>query len=143
MRPERPKKIDTQAAQQPRPGLNGAFAGLALSGLPEDARPSADLAPGTATGARSESQSPGPGWKPGRVVLRRETAQRGGKVVVVVDDFATHLPLSFIERLAKQLRSACGCGGTCRGRAIELQGDHPAKIRALLEAEGFTVAGVR
>jgi translation initiation factor 1 len=74
---------------------------------------------------------------------RRPPPHRGGKVVVVVDDFATHLPMSVIEKLAKKLRAACGCGGTCRGRAIELQGDQPAKVRELLEAEGFKVAGVR
>ena len=79
----------------------------------------------------------------GRVVLRRETAHRGGKTVIVLDDFATHLPLSVIEKMAKKLRQACGCGGTVRERSIEIQGDQPAKIRALLEAEGFQVAGVR
>ncbi len=82
-------------------------------------------------------------WKLGRVVLRREKAHRGGKTVVVIDDFATHLPLSVIEGLAKRLRAVCGCGGTVRGRAIEIQGDQAGKIRTLLEAEGFVVAGVR
>jgi translation initiation factor 1 len=78
----------------------------------------------------------------GRVVLRRETAHRGGKTVIVVHDFATHLPVSVIEALAKKLRAACGCGGAVKGRTIELQGDQPGRIRALLEAEGFQVAGV-
>jgi len=79
----------------------------------------------------------------GRVVLRKETAHRGGKTVIVVDDFATHLPPSVIESVAKKLRAACGCGGTVRGRAVEIQGDQPARIRAILEAEGFQVAGIR
>lgn len=80
--------------------------------------------------------------KPGRVVLRKETAHRGGKSVIVVDDFAAHLSLDFIEELAKKLRKSCGCGGAVKGRSIELQGDQPKKIRALLEAEGFRVAGI-
>ena len=63
--------------------------------------------------------------------------------MIVVDDFATHLPASFIENVARTLRAVCGCGGTVRGRAVEIQGDQPAKIRAALEAEGFQVAGVK
>jgi translation initiation factor 1 len=60
-----------------------------------------------------------------------------------VQDFATHLPATVIEKIAKKLRAACGCGGTVKDRRIEIQGDQVAKIRSLLEAEGFQVAGVR
>lgn len=84
-----------------------------------------------------------PVWKMGRVLLRRETAHRGGKTVVVVYDFATHLPVSIIEKVAKKLRAACSTGGTVRDRTIEIQGDQVAKVRATLEAEGFAVGGVR
>jgi translation initiation factor 1 len=83
-----------------------------------------------------------PASKLGRVVLRRETAHCGGKSVIVVDDFATHISLSMIEELSKKLRKACGCGGSVKDRKIELQGDQAEKIRALLQAEGFRVAGV-
>jgi translation initiation factor 1 len=76
-------------------------------------------------------------------VLRRERAHRGGKTVIVIDDFATHLPISVIEKTAKKIRLACGCGGTVKDRAIEIQGDQPGKIRAILETEGFLVAGVK
>ena len=79
----------------------------------------------------------------GRVVLQRETAQRGGKTVIVIRDFATHLPRSVIETVARRLRSACGCGGTVKDKRIEIQGDQAARIRAVLEAEGFDVAGVK
>ena len=108
--------------------MNPAFAGLDPAGLP--------------AGPASPS-SPKQIWKMGRVVLRRETAHRGGKTVIVVHDFATHLPASVIETIAKKLRQGCGCGGTVRGRAIEIQGDQPSRIRAVLEAEGFEVAGVK
>lgn len=130
MRSQPKKRIETSAPQPPLGGLGDAFAGLNVPQLP----------PGAPAGA---AKSPEPLWKMGRVVLRRETAHRGGKTVIVVDDFATHLPPSVIEAIAKKLRAACGCGGTVKGRQIELQGDQPAKVRAILEAEGFQVAGVR
>jgi translation initiation factor 1 len=79
----------------------------------------------------------------GRVVLQRETAMRGGKTVIVVKDFASHLPQSVIDNVGKRLRAACGCGGTVKGKRIEMQGDLVPRIRALLEAEGFDVAGVK
>src|SRR5258708_18977372 len=79
----------------------------------------------------------------GRVLLRRETAHRGGKTVIVVYDFATHLPVSVIEKVEKKLRAACSTGGTVKDRIIEIQGDQVAKIRSTLEAEGFVVGRVR
>lgn len=130
MRPEPKKKI---ATNQPQAGLNQAFAKLEVSGLPKSETP-APAAPA--------KEGPGSIWKLGRVVLRKETAHRGGKTVIVVHDFATHLPVSVIETVAKKIRQQCGCGGAVKGRTIEIQGDQPARIRAVLEAEGFKVAGV-
>ncbi|MDB6155064.1 MAG: translation initiation factor Sui1 [Chthoniobacteraceae bacterium] len=128
MRPEPKKRLDTAASE--RPGLNSAFAGLDLPNLPAPEPPAVPL----------ETKQV---WKLGRVVLRKEKAHRGGKTVIVVDDFAQHLPESLIEKLAKKLRAACGCGGTIKERTIEIQGDQAGKIRELLEKEGFQVAGVR
>jgi translation initiation factor 1 len=99
--------------------------------------------PNLPTGPEKMANLSEPLWKLGRVVLRRERAHRGGKTVIVIDDFATHLPISVIEKTAKRIRLACGCGGTVKDRAIEIQGDQAGKIRSILEAEGFLVAGVR
>ena len=63
--------------------------------------------------------------------------------MIVIKDFASHLPQSVIETIGKRVRSACGCGGTVKEKRIEIQGDNAAKIRAVLEAEGFEVAGVK
>ncbi len=115
------------------PQLNNPFAGLHSDGLPPG--PAAPAPPAAAPAARLP--------KPGRVVLRRETAHRAGKVVIVIDDFAPHIGLAAIEELGRRLRHSCGCCGAVRQRAIELQGDQTAKIRAFLEAEGFQVAGVK
>jgi translation initiation factor 1 len=130
MRPEPKKRIETSAPQQPLSNLDSAFAGVDLPGLP-------------AGPAAPDRESPQTIWKMGRVILRRETAHRGGKTVIVIHDFATHLPDSVIETIAKKVRAACGCGGTVKGRTVEIQGDHPAKIRALLEKEGFQVGGIK
>jgi translation initiation factor 1 len=133
MRPEK-KKILTNPVQT---GLNAAFAGLNVSGLPAGPEP-------TSSEATAVPASPAPPKrKLGRVLLRRETAHRGGKTVIVVHDFATHLTAVAIESFAKKIRAACGCGGTVRDRQIEVQGDQAGKIRALLEEEGFQVGGER
>jgi translation initiation factor 1 len=126
----RPKKIGVPLSQDHQSGLNNPFAGLRLDGLP----PGAELP----DPVRPVTRKPGLG----RVVLRRETAHRGGKTVIVVYDFATSIPMSMIEELARKLRNACGCGGTTHQRTIELQGNQVTRIRALLEEEGFKVAGI-
>jgi translation initiation factor 1 len=108
--------------------LQSPFASLALDNLPDG--PAEPILPEA------------PPAKNGRVVLRREKSHRGGKTVIVVSDFATHFSSGDIERLAKKARQSCGCGGTVRGREIELQGDNPQLARAFFEKEGFRVAGV-
>lgn len=133
MRPDPKKRLDTTGAQSPLGGLDAAFSGLAIP----DNLPAAPPEPLPAVDAAK------PLWKMGRVVLRREKAHRGGKTVIVIDDFATHLPLSQIETVARKVRAACGCGGTVKDRRVEIQGDQPAKIRAVLETEGFQVAGIK
>ena len=114
----------------PQTGLNAAFAGLDLGGLPEG---SAEVAP-------SAPEKPS---KLGRVLLRKETAHRGGRVVIVVDDFSPSVTDDLIEDLARELRGVCGCGGTVKERRIEIQGDQAGKIRAHLLSKGFQVAGVK
>lgn len=121
-------RIDTNPVQS---GLNSAFADLSISGLPSGPERTAP-----------EAQAPEQPAKLGRVVLRKEKAHRGGKTVIVVHDFGSQISGDFIDALAKKLRNTCGTGGTVRERTIEIQGDQPQKIRTVLEAEGFKVAGV-
>ena len=68
--------------------------------------------------------------------VRRETGNRGGKTVTVVDGFAG-IGLPEKEQLAKKMRAACGCGGTVKDGAIEIQGDQREKIAAILSEAGF------
>ncbi len=131
MRSKSGKKIAVEGSQAPLGGMGKAFANLELP---------ADLPEGPRDTPMSKPKLPS--GRMGRVVLRREKARRGGKTVIVVDNFADYLTNEFIESIAKSLRSACGCGGTVRRRAIELQGNQPGKVRTYLESEGFTVGGV-
>lgn len=130
MRPEPRKRIPTNPAPS---GLNAAFANLNLDPRQLPAGPEPSKEPEAALRI----------WKMGRVLLRKETARRGGKTVIVVHDFATHLPASVIATIGKKIRQTCGCGGTIKERTIELQLDQPARIRAVLESEGFEVGGVK
>ncbi|MFP4157930.1 MAG: translation initiation factor [Opitutales bacterium] len=105
------------------------FEGLSADGLPEAApqKPVQKTAPGKVK----------KGPKKGRVELRREKSGRGGKTVTTLSAFATHLPLSELEQLAFDLKKACACGGTSKGRSIELQGDVRERVFTELEARGY------
>lgn len=72
----------------------------------------------------------------GRVDIRRETGNRGGKTVTVVDGFMG-IGLPEKEQLAKKMRAACGCGGTVKDGAIEIQGDQRETVARILREAGF------
>jgi translation initiation factor 1 len=98
--------------------------------------------PAAAAGTKSESIPP---RSRGRLILRREKKDRGGKVVVVISGFA-ELPGAsavMIADLARQLKGGLGCGGSFDRQEIVLQGDRCADVCAALEKLGFRVDGVR
>ncbi|HEY0864811.1 MAG TPA: translation initiation factor [Lacunisphaera sp.] len=72
----------------------------------------------------------------GRVDIKRTTAGRGGKTVTLVTGFVG-IGLPEKESLAKQMRNACGCGGTVKDGDIEIQGDQREKIAQILTDAGF------
>jgi translation initiation factor 1 len=72
----------------------------------------------------------------GRVDIRRETGGRGGKTVTVIAGFVG-IGLPEKEQLAKKIRGACGCGGTVKDGAIEIQGDQRETIARILTEAGF------
>ena len=112
----------------PRENFQSPFAGLSIPDLPE-------VVPQVA-----EKQEPRS--SPGRVVLRKEKAHRGGKPVIVVSGFHAAFPAEEIERLAGDARKQLGCGGTVRDREMEFQGDNPAAVRKVFQAAGFRVDGI-
>ena len=70
------------------------------------------------------------------IAIQREKKGRGGKQVTVMRDFK--LSAKAIEKLGKQLKKACGSGGTVKdGGIIEIQGDHRERLAKLLQKEGF------
>ena len=78
---------------------------------------------------------------PDRVVarLRIEKKGRGGKTVTFVEGLPRNP--AFLDELARQLKRACGAGGTVGEAAIELQGDLRERLRDVLAKRGFTVRG--
>ena len=79
----------------------------------------------------------------GVVRVSRETRGRGGKSVTLIRGLA--LDSVAMALLGKQLRTACGSGGTVKDGVIELQGDHCEPVMAALRKHGHSPkrAGMR
>lgn len=122
------KKVSTEASQSPLGGVGNALDGLNLGPLPE---------------GPSESKQPPKKSPKRRVILRRETAHRGGKTVTIAGGWEPAMPEDALQDLAKKLRQHCGCGGAVKASEIELQGEQTGAARAYLEEKGFRVDGVR
>jgi translation initiation factor 1 len=70
----------------------------------------------------------------GVVRVSRQTKGRGGKSVTLVKGLALD-PVA-LALLGKQLRTACGSGGTVKDGVIEVQGDHCELIMEALKKHG-------
>jgi translation initiation factor 1 len=113
------------------------FGALSSAGLPqntglpkpETGKPNSGVSRTSVSESRNQKSR-------GRVDIRRETGNRGGKTVTVIDGFIG-IGLPEKESLAKKMRNACGCGGTVKDGAIEIQGDQRDKIAAILSEAGF------
>jgi translation initiation factor 1 len=73
----------------------------------------------------------------GIVRVSHETKGRKGKGVTVVKGVA--LDAAGLTALGKQLKTACGSGGTVKDGVIEIQGDHRELVIAALVKQGHTV----
>ena len=74
------------------------------------------------------------------VRVQLETKGRAGKGVTVLRGL--DLPDPDLAALGKQLKAACGSGGTVKDGVVEVQGDHVSKVMAWLAAKGFKVKRV-
>jgi len=96
--------------------------------------------------AKGFSASPPPVAKPdadtidlakaGKIVVRRERKGRGGKTVTLVSGIER--PPAELERIAKTMRKALGCGSTVEAGTIVLLGDIVPRAQAWLQAHGAT-----
>ena len=73
----------------------------------------------------------------GRVEVRLEKAGRGGKTVTTLKDFPLHIPLNTLEVMTYELKKICACGGTLKGRVVELQGDVCDRVSSELKHRGY------
>jgi translation initiation factor 1 len=121
-------KIPTQGGQSL--GQN-PFGALSSAGLPVAPKAVLEQAQAAAAG-----KAPAPAKNRGRVDIRRETGGRGGKTVTVVEGFVG-IGLPEKEQLCKKMRGACGCGGTVKDGAIEIQGDQRETVARILSEAGF------
>jgi translation initiation factor 1 len=88
---------------------------------------------------RSSSRKGGPKGGPvlpndGVVRVFREKGGRGGKTVTVVRGLRADL-----AAVASDLKRHCGSGGSVKGGAVEIQGDHRDKVVARLREAGHVV----
>lgn len=60
---------------------------------------------------------------------------KGGKTVTEITGFQT--TTENLAKLTKQLKNQCGTGGTCKGQAIEIQGDCSQKVLQILLGLGY------
>ena len=68
--------------------------------------------------------------------VSRSSKGRGGKTVTLVTGLA--LDEVALIQLGKQLKAACGSGGTVKDGVIEVQGDHCDQVIQLLLKQGHT-----
>ena len=73
----------------------------------------------------------------GVVRVSRETKGRGGKAVTVVRGVLLAEPELVL--LGKDIKAACGSGGTVKDGVIEVQGDHIERVMEALKKRGHNV----
>jgi translation initiation factor 1 len=71
------------------------------------------------------------------VRVSRETKGRKGKGVTLIKGLALDTPA--LAQLGKQLKAACGSGGTVKDGVIEIQGDHCEQVIENLKNQGWVV----
>lgn len=72
----------------------------------------------------------------GKVRIRRETKGRKGKGVTLVEGLA--LTPADVDKLTREMKTRCGCGGSVKHGVIEIQGDQRQVILGFLAEKNIT-----
>jgi len=104
---------------------------LARRGIPSGTPATPEPPPAPAV--PSDSDVPDLG-RCGKVVVRRERKGHGGKTATVIAGI--DLPARDLERLARSLRRALGCGASVDGDRLVVQGDQAPRVQDWLGAQG-------
>jgi translation initiation factor 1 (eIF-1/SUI1) len=118
--------------------------------IPTEAAPAAFTNPFAALAIQGrESESGGSGVPPvtkssppqttERLLLRRSTAHRAGKTVLIVEGFSPTWTTAKLEELLRSLKGHLGCGGLVENRTLHIQGEIAERLIPLLETRGFTI----
>jgi translation initiation factor 1 len=132
---EKKQRIATEAAPA---AFANPFAILDLRGRELPTEGGDPLPPGPPPSSRP-SEPLGPTLKEERLLLRRSTAHRGGKTVLVLEGFSPAWNATKLESLLHDLKTSLGCGGKVEARALALQGELADRLIPLLESHGFTI----
>ena len=131
---ENQQRVATDAAPELR---TNPFAALEIQGR-ELASPGSDTRPACPPPSKRPGESPGPTVKE-KLLLRRSTAHRGGKTVLILEGFSPRWSTAKLESLLHELKTSLGCGGKLESRTLELQGELTERLLPLLEFRGFAI----
>jgi translation initiation factor 1 len=84
---------------------------------------------------RSRADASGPG--DGSLRIKREVKGRKGKTVTVISGFQEND--AELKKIASQLKTRCGTGGSAQDGVIVIQGDHREALWEELTRQGFQV----
>jgi translation initiation factor 1 len=131
---EKKQRIATDAgpALQTNPFAALEIQGRKVSQTGRDTRPECQPHP------KRPSEPLGP-TRNEQLLLRRSTAHRGGKTVLVLDGFSPAWNGARLENLLRELKASLGCGGKVEAGTLELQGELADRLIPLLEARGLAI----
>jgi translation initiation factor 1 len=88
---------------------------------------------------RATSAKQGYDGKLQRLTVALDSKRRRGKTVTLITGFQSSP--DELEQITQALKKSCGAGGGVLDNAIEIQGDHRAKVVEKLKGMGFMVRG--